>query len=49
MPINSWIRSISSQVLPLSLAMEGDTMRSKDAKEAQRAFAEKRAPVYGKK
>jgi len=48
-PINSWIRSISSHVLPLSLTMEGETMRSRDAKEAQRAFAEKRAPVYGKK
>lgn len=48
-PINSWIRSISSHVLPLSLTMEGETMRSKDAKEAQRAFVEKRAPVYGKK
>ena len=48
-PINSWIRSISSHVLPLSLTMEGDTMHSRDAKEAQRAFAEKRVPVYGKK
>lgn len=47
-PINSYIRSISNQVLPLSLTMEGATMRSKDAIEAQRAFAEKRAPVFGK-
>lgn len=48
-PINTYIRSISNHVLPLSLAMEGETMRSKDAKEAQAAFAEKRPPNFGKR
>lgn len=45
-PINQWIRAQANQILPLSLAMEEATMRSPDAKEAQRAFAEKRDPVY---
>lgn len=45
-PINQFIRMVSNLVLPLSLAMEGDSMRSQDAREAQRAFAEKRAPTF---
>ena len=48
-PINNYIRALSSQILPLSLALEGQSMRSADAKEAQRAFAEKREPQFGKK
>lgn len=48
-PINNYIRAISSQILPLSLALEGQSMRSADAKEAQRAFVEKREPQFGKK
>ncbi|MFT7601211.1 MAG: enoyl-CoA hydratase, partial [Acidimicrobiales bacterium] len=45
-PINNWLRTVSAQVLPLSLSMEGATMRSADAKEAAIAFAEKRDPDF---
>ena len=45
-PINNWLRSVSAQVLPLSLSMEGATMRSADAKEAAEAFGEKRDPQF---
>ena len=45
-PINQYIRMISNLVLPLSLSMEGVTMRSADAREAQTAFVEKREPKY---
>lgn len=45
-PINQWIRAQANQILPLSLAMEEATMHSPDAREAQRAFVEKRDPVY---
>ena len=45
-PINQWIRAQSAQILPLSLAMEDANMHSADAKEAQRAFVERREPVY---
>jgi enoyl-CoA hydratase len=45
-PINQWIRAQSAQILPLSLAMEDASMHSADAKEAQRAFVEKREPNY---
>lgn len=45
-PINNWLRTVSAQVLPLSLSMEGATMRSADAREAAKAFAEKRDPDF---
>ena len=45
-PLNQWIRAQSAQILPLSLAMEDANMHSADAREAQRAFVEKREPNF---
>ncbi|MFV0523604.1 MAG: enoyl-CoA hydratase/isomerase family protein [Acidimicrobiales bacterium] len=45
-PINNWLRTVSAQVLPLSLSLEGATMRSDDAAEAAKAFQEKREPRF---
>jgi enoyl-CoA hydratase/carnithine racemase len=46
-PINAYIKMVSDLVLPLSMRMEAETMRSKDAAEAQAAFREKREPSFG--
>ena len=46
MAINNWMRSVSSVVLPLSLALEGASMRSADHREAVKAFQEKRDPNF---
>ena len=45
-PINQWVRAQAAHILPLSLALEEASMHSADAKEAQRAFVERREPVY---
>ena len=45
-PVNNYIRFVSNMVLPLSLTMEFATMNSGDAKEAAKAFQEKRAPNF---
>ncbi|MCU1501083.1 MAG: enoyl-CoA hydratase [Ilumatobacteraceae bacterium] len=44
--VNSYMRMISSLVLPLSLSVEGRTMASEDHREAVRAFQEKRTPTF---
>ncbi len=46
-PVNAYIKVVSDLVLPLSMRLEGETMRSKDAAEAQAAFREKREPNFG--
>jgi enoyl-CoA hydratase len=47
-PINKYIRYVSSIVLPLSMAMEGMNTHSAEHAEAQAAFAEKREPQFNK-
>lgn len=44
--VNAYLRSVSSYVMPISLKYEDMTMRSKDHKEAVKAFQEKRAPKF---
>jgi enoyl-CoA hydratase len=46
MAINTYMKSIANLVMPLSLALEGNTMRSEDHREAVAAFQEKREPRY---
>jgi enoyl-CoA hydratase len=46
-PINTWLRAVSAQVLPLSLAWEERSMRTADHREAVKAFQEKREPRFG--
>ena len=45
-PINQWLRAQAASILPLSLAMETASLHSADAKEAQRAFVEKREATF---
>ena len=45
-PVNNYMRFVSSMILPLSLSMEFATMNTKDAKDAVRAFQEKREPDF---
>jgi enoyl-CoA hydratase len=44
--INSYMRMVSTVVLPLSLSAEGRSMASADHREAVRAFQEKRPPTF---
>jgi enoyl-CoA hydratase/carnithine racemase len=44
--INIWMRSLSSQILPLSLSLEGACFGTDDNAEAISAFQEKRQPKY---
>jgi enoyl-CoA hydratase len=46
MAINTYMKTVSNVVLPLSLSLEGNTMRSADHREAVAAFQEKRSPKY---
>ena len=45
-PINTWLKAVSAQVLPLSLKWEQISMASDDHREAVRAFQEKREPNF---
>lgn len=45
-PINTWMRSLSAQILPLSIAMENLSAKTADAEEAMKAIMEKRAPNF---
>ena len=45
-PINKYIKMVSNLVLPLSLKLEEANMASEDAREAARAFQEKREPRF---
>jgi enoyl-CoA hydratase len=49
MAINAWMRSISTQVVPYSLALEEACFGTGDNKEAVAAFNEKRSPSFGKR
>jgi enoyl-CoA hydratase len=45
-PINQYIRSVVNVVLPLSLTLEFETMRTEDAEEGASAFLERRSPTF---
>lgn len=45
-PTNKFIKFVSNQVLPLSLAMEGATFATEDHREAVAAFRERRDPNF---
>ena len=44
--VNAWMRSLSSQILPLSLSVEMACFGGRDNTEAVRAFNDKRPPDY---
>jgi enoyl-CoA hydratase len=44
--INTWMRSLSAQILPLSLSLEGACFGTADNAEALSAFQEKRPPNF---
>jgi enoyl-CoA hydratase len=46
MAVNSYLRSVSSMLMPLCLRYEAMTMKTEDHQEAVKAFQEKRAPVF---
>jgi enoyl-CoA hydratase len=46
MAVNSYLRSVSSLVMPISLRYEQVTMQSQDHREAVKAFQEKRKPTF---
>lgn len=45
--VNAWMRSLSSQIVPLSLSVELACFGSADNREAVQAFNEKRPPKFG--
>jgi enoyl-CoA hydratase len=45
--VNTWMRSLSSQILPLSLSAEMACFGTDDNREAVQAFNEKRQPKFG--
>ncbi len=49
MAVNLWMRSISAQVVPLSLSLEEACFGTADNKEAVTAFNEKRSPRFGQR
>jgi len=46
MAVNSYLRAVSSMVMPISLRYEQMTMQTDDHREAVRAFQEKRSPKF---
>ena len=45
-PLNRYLKSLAQQIMPYSIALEGDCFNSEDCAEAVKAFQEKREPVF---